>query len=255
MTPARVASKKFNQLLTSPFPQMQDMSCGASSYMNIVLEGNIGCGKSTFLRQLELHSLAASLCSFQTEALDIWTKYGGSSKNLMEDYYFNGMKTSFAVQTAIMSGIVDQARAIPSNVQIRVRERSLESAYNVFVRMLSSQSKLSDVEFDILTALYNTLSASVMKPDLIIYFKSDPAKCLERIRQRGRFEEKKMELPYLQDIDRFYDKWLLNNDQSDDTLPSYDGMLYTIHVDDELSFNTYEVINRIDKIIFQRFGI
>ena len=49
-----------------------------------------------------------------------------------------------------------------------------------------------------------------MKPKLIVYLRASPEKSLERIRARGRPEEKHITLEFLREIHFLHDEWLIN---------------------------------------------
>jgi thymidylate kinase len=47
--------------------------------------------------------------------------------------------------------------------------------------------------------------------NLIIYIKTSPEKCLERINKRNRIEESSIKLDYLIKCNKYHDDWLYDN--------------------------------------------
>ena len=84
-----------------------------------------------------------------------------------------------------------------SDQTIKLMERSLFSARYVFVENLYSMKLMNKVEYNVYDEWYKYLindQSNKISVDLILYLKTDPEVCLERIKQRDRKEETKISI-------------------------------------------------------------
>jgi deoxyadenosine/deoxycytidine kinase len=76
--------------------------------------------------------------------------------------------------------------------------------------MLYEDGLLSSIEWETYNYWFNTFKET-SKVNLIIYIKTNPDKCLERINKRNRIEENSIKLDYLVKCDKYHNDWLNNN--------------------------------------------
>lgn len=96
----------------------------------ILVEGNIGSGKTTFLKQFE-HTLNATILP---EPVDRWSSIGGRH-NLLTLMYEQPAKYALALQTYVQLTMLQNHRQdVPT--QFKLMERSLYSARYCFVENL-----------------------------------------------------------------------------------------------------------------------
>ena len=105
-------------------------------------------------------------------------------------------------------------------------ERSIYSSYHVFVKNTYEENRLNKIEFDILTKYFHFFTnqpnnnnndqeaESRNIPLKLIYIKSTPDTCLERIKQRNRVSEQTIQLDYLIKLNNKYEDWILKLDKS-----------------------------------------
>ena len=48
-----------------------------------------------------------------------------------------------------------------------------------------------------------------LRVDAVVYMRTDPSTCMERVRSRGRFEEASIQLDYLEQLHERHERWLL----------------------------------------------
>jgi len=173
----------------------------------IAVEGNVGCGKSTFLK------LMSSLPGVETypESVERWQNV--SELNLLEEMYKdpNRWSTSFQLYTTLtrVQSIYDANT--PGSANISLIERSLYSSRYVFVEMLKDSGLMTDGEYGLLDKWFNLLTDRQdpgMTVDHIIYIKSDPAVLGDRIKARGRQEESGLNMDFLTELHRRHQAWL-----------------------------------------------
>jgi deoxyadenosine/deoxycytidine kinase len=175
--------------------------------MLISIEGNIGSGKSTLVEYLK--SLGTYL--FVDEPVNEWlTIKDKDGSNALECFYKDKKENAFCFQILAyitrLKKLMDKLKNNPSNVII-ITERSIETDRNVFAKMLYEDGFLSSIEWETYNYWFNTFK-DVSKVDLIIYIKTSPEKCLERINKRNRVEESNIKLDYLEKCNKYHDDWL-----------------------------------------------
>ena len=176
----------------------------------ISIEGNVGSGKSTLLEAItKLHFTASH--TIVLEDVKGWTNISdSSSQNILEKYYQDPTKYSFAFQTLVlMSRLRDIETAIQTGAQIIFLERSDLTDKFIFAKNLKDQDKMSEIEWLVYCNIYEKLQhilkyASV---NTIIYLKTDPEVCQERIRQRQRKGEDLITLEYLTKLAELHEQW------------------------------------------------
>lgn len=169
--------------------------------INVVVEGNIGCGKSTLLKYFE----NADDIHIVQEPVNKWSNLGGA--NLLQLMYHDPEKWLFAFQSYAMLTFLQNEHQ-NTEKRIRIVERSIHSAKNVFFK----SSKMDSVHSNVLNEWYEFVSERFsVKVDLIIYLRASPMTSLQRIIRRGRLEEGGIDLKYLEMLHKLHDEWLLKN--------------------------------------------
>ena len=172
-----------------------------------ILEGNIGAGKSTFLKLIAQHM---SDISIALEPLHNWQSavYGQS---LLTNFYQKPQRWAYTMETLAMmcrvqEHLKDQAR---SDSHLIV-ERSIYSGHYCFALNGYANGFMTELEWQMYTALFNFLIPNhCLPPQGFIYLKVDPTIAYERIKKRNRLAEKQITLKYLKQIDECHDQFLL----------------------------------------------
>lgn len=139
----------------------------------IMVEGNIGTGKSTLLNFL---SKSEYIECFQ-EPVHEWENLNGY--NLLAMTYEDPENYSFAFQSYVMLTMMNILNAKTKNNKIKVMERSILSSQNCFVQALIENNSLKEPFTSILTQWFQFVTNNFdSKPDLIIYLREDPEKLL-----------------------------------------------------------------------------
>lgn len=182
--------------------------------MNITIEGNIGTGKSSVLQMME--KISESRCEFdfhyeiRPEPVEAWT--------LLPYYYENKEKYAFALQAQIVTSYSASNNTLAdlensdtfSNKKehVIVKERSASSAVEVFSAMLFDQGLLTETNLSCLRNLFMELPIEKEQEKLIVYLDLDPEICLERIRKRNRPFEQSIDLEYLREVQKYYERYV-----------------------------------------------
>jgi len=174
------------------------------------IEGNIGSGKSTLLENLKQEFSSDENIIFMKEPVDEWEEIKDSNgKTMLEKFYENQEKYSFAFQMmAYISRLKLMKETIEKNPNaIIISERSLYTDKYVFAKMLYESSKIEDVNYQIYCKWFDTFLKDYPIAG-IIYVKTDPKICHDRVAKRSRVGESSIPLDYLISCDSYHDDML-----------------------------------------------
>ena len=92
-------------------------------------------------------------------------------------------------------------------------ERTLRCQEKVFIPLLIKNGFLNDLDQSLLANFFEMVSNSDgLKADVIIYLRTTPEIALTRVRSRNRQGEESVSLDYLTDLHKYYDNWLLHEE-------------------------------------------
>ena len=177
----------------------------------ISIEGNIGVGKSSFIDIIKSHIN----CEVVPEPVNLWLNIKDvNNKNILQTFYDDINRWGYTFQNVAcitrMMCIEDTIRN--SNSQYIFLDRSLGTDKHVFELMLYDNGNINQLEHNIYNLWINFYSNYVRKYTMnkIIYLKSTPEVCNERIKLRGREEEKNISIEYLNKLHNYHENWLNN---------------------------------------------
>lgn len=173
----------------------------------ISIEGNIGAGKTTILRQIEELNLPDVL--LLKEPVDEWLEVKDSAgKNILEHYYSDPKKYAFVFQTvAFNTRLLNLKKAMESGYKTIICERSLQSDANIFAKMLFEDDTMDEISYRAYQSLYSS-GIQTYSLDKVFYVDVSPEVCKERIQMRGRSGEESIRLEYLESCDKYHRDWL-----------------------------------------------
>jgi deoxyadenosine/deoxycytidine kinase len=172
----------------------------------ISIEGNIGSGKSTLFEQLKVKFANNPNIIFVREPVDIWDNIQDENgTTILEKFYEDQIKYSFPFQImAYISRINLLKESIKQHPDaIIITERSLYTDKMVFAKMLYDTNKIEYINYQIYLNLFDTFKND-FNVDNIIYIKTDPGICYNRILKRARNGENNISLDYLQLCDTYH---------------------------------------------------
>lgn len=162
----------------------------------VVIDGNIGSGKSTCISNIKEYRTI-------NENLEVF-------KPWLDLYYKNMKKYALGFQMEVLLSHMKIKKLINSDYPIIV-ERSPLSCIEVFGKYLLDNNILS-LQEQVLCKKYNNSYGWI--PNKIIYIKTDPKICYDRIIKRSRNSEKTITLDYLEKIGKIYDELYLNTNNN-----------------------------------------
>ncbi|XP_006878973.1 PREDICTED: thymidine kinase 2, mitochondrial [Elephantulus edwardii] len=170
----------------------------------ICVEGNIASGKTTCL---EFFSRTTDL-EVLTEPVSKWRNvHGHNPLGLM---YHDPCRWGLTLQTYVQLTMLDQ-HTRPQMSPVRLMERSIHSARYVFVENLYRSGKMPEVDYVVLSEWFDWIVQNIdVSVDLIVYLRTTPETCHQRLKMRCREEEKVIPLEYLDAIHQLYEEWFLS---------------------------------------------
>jgi deoxyadenosine/deoxycytidine kinase len=187
----------------------------------ISIEGNIGSGKSTLLANLKKHFKENAHIIFLKEPVDEWSKIKDENgTTILEKFYADQEKYSFSFQMMAYISRLKILRDTIKNIldnnynnekkHIIITERSLFTDKMVFAKMLYDNGKIEYINYQIYLNWFDTF-ANEFPINKIIYVKTCPEICHERIRIRHRDGEDIIPVDYLKSCSEYHNNMLNTN--------------------------------------------
>jgi deoxyadenosine/deoxycytidine kinase len=179
----------------------------------VSIEGNIGVGKSTFTNILQECIPSSEIVS---EPVDMWLNIkNDDNRNILQTFYDDPIRYGYLFQNiAYVTRMMKIERTIRSSTAENIfLDRSIDTDRYVFEKMLYAQNTLETIEHAAYQ-LWCDFYYEFVRKDIgkkIIYLRCNPETCYDRIKIRGREEEKGITLEYLKELHVAHEEWLMNN--------------------------------------------
>lgn len=159
-------------------------------YNYVVIEGNIGAGKTTLAKMLAGDYQANLLLE---EFAD---------NPFLPKFYQNPEKYAFHVELSFMA----------TRYQQLVNELPYQNLFKTFSladfyfskSLLFARITLSEPEYRLYRQIFNIIYKSIPRPDLYVYLHVDVDKLIQNIQQRGRDYEQDLRTDYLKQLEKEY---------------------------------------------------
>lgn len=178
----------------------------------VSFDGNIGSGKSTMMKKAhEFYKNSANVI-FAEEPVEKWKLIKDKNgTEMLKLFYQDQEKHAFKFQimafVSRLAGLREIVKANPGKNIVIITERSLYTDKEIFAKMLYDQGKMSDVEHQIYLTLFDEFALE-FEVNKVIYIKTDPVKCHERIHLRAREGEELIPLAYLEECHKYHEEFL-----------------------------------------------
>lgn len=160
-----------------------------TQYKNIVIEGNIGAGKTT----------AASMLSEKLNARLILESF--ENNPFLEFFYKDQERYAFQVELFFLA---ERYHQLSKNLL-----GDIFNEYTVFDYIFTKSAIFSGItlngnEKDLFNTLYHIMNRFMPKPDILIYLHQPIERVIEQINKRGRSYEQDIPEEYLKEVERSY---------------------------------------------------
>jgi deoxyadenosine/deoxycytidine kinase len=169
-------------------------------YNYVVIEGNIGAGKTTL----------ATRISEQFNAHLILEHFADNP--FLPKFYNNPEKYSFPLELSFLASRYKQLKE-------ELAPQDLFKAFTIadyyFMKSLVfASSTLQGDEYNLYRTIFYIIYGSLPKPDIFVYLHLSPERLLENIKKRGRDYEKTIKREYLQKIQESYFTFFRQNPEN-----------------------------------------
>ena len=183
----------------------------------LTIEGNIGAGKSTLMKNLKMCFPPGDPdVVFIEEPVQEWLDAG-----ILQQLYEKKISAG-SFQHAALSSLVAYARsailAAPKGTKLFIAERSVGSNLNVFAQAAISDFLERRVFEYSAAKMVGTLPVNLVYKHVIL--QTYPETCMERVRKRDRASESAITMPYLQQIHDLHNDWIAK-DATDEEAPEW----------------------------------
>jgi len=156
----------------------------------LVIEGNIGAGKTT---------LATMLSADLNSKLIL---EGFSDNPFLPKFYSDPAKYSFPLE---LSFLAERYSQLKNDLASRDLFHELTIMDYYFMKsLIFAQNTLAPDEYNLYRKFFDIIYERLPKPDLYVYLHIPESKLIENIRMRGRDYEKSIEISYLRTIKEGY---------------------------------------------------
>ncbi|XP_066140453.1 deoxynucleoside kinase-like [Euwallacea fornicatus] len=177
-------------------------SKSSSRPFSVIVEGNIGSGKTTFLQHFNEYGNVCVLA----EPIELWRNCNGH--NLLGLMYEDVKKWSFTFQSYVQLTMLQQ-HTRKTHCPIKLMERSIYSARYCFVEKMKQDGLLPDASAAVIDKHFEWIKEHAdVDVDLVVYLRTTPEVVYDRMMARNRAEEKTVSLDYLKAIHEIHEQWL-----------------------------------------------
>jgi len=202
-------------------------------YNYVVIEGNIGAGKTTL----------AGRIADQFNARLILERFADNP--FLPKFYNDPEKYSFPLE---LSFLADRYKQLKEELVAQDLFKSFTVADYYFMKSLVfAASTLTGDEYNLYRQIFYIIYGSLPKPDIYVYLHLRPEKLLQNISKRGRNYEKSISSDYLKKIEESYFSFFRQNPENK----------YLIIDINEIDFvgNDGHYVNLIDTIFSREYPL
>lgn len=156
----------------------------------LVIEGNIGAGKTTLTSRLAAHWQVPQLLEKFME------------NPFLPKFYENPERFGFSVETAFLAERYRQMHQ--EFAAIDLRQQGLVADYSFYKSLIFAGKTLQGDEYQLFKDIFAIINSKLPQPHLFVYLKMPPERLLLQIAKRGRAFEQQISRQYLEKIDAAY---------------------------------------------------
>lgn len=204
---------------------------------HIAVAGNIGAGKTSLCELLSRH--------YGWKAL-----YESSDDNpYLVDFYHDMRRWAFNLQVYFLHKRLKQIIEIRKGEETVVQDRTIYEDATIFAPNLYEMGLIEKRDFENYLELFDTMTAQIQPPDLLIYLRASIPTLVEHIQTRGREYEGNMSIDYLKRLNKRYESWIADYDKGPKLIIEVDTIDFINREEDKA-----KVISMIDSQIHGLFS-
>ncbi|OCB74430.1 2-amino-4-hydroxy-6-hydroxymethyldihydropteridine diphosphokinase [Flavobacterium crassostreae] len=176
----KAISKLYNPTDEMPFKQ--------AAY--VVIEGNIGAGKSTLVTKI----------AQDFDAKAVLERFADNP--FLPKFYQDPDRYAFSLEVSFLA---DRHQQLATNLaQLDLSQDFVVADYHVLKSLLFAKITLADLEYQLYKDLFGILCQQIPKPDLYVYLHQSSDQLLHNIKKRGREYEQNITKAYLDKVNQGY---------------------------------------------------
>lgn len=177
-----------------------------SKKKTILVEGNIGAGKTTFLQ----HMARYTNIQVVLEPMEKWTNCNGI--NLLQRMYEDPKKWSYTFQSYTMLTQFENHISVGDEKDIKFIERSVYSGRYCFAEALHMDGLIETESFQVYLKWFEFVENCIRnRTNLIVYLRTSPELAYDRIKKRQRLEEETIPFQYINRLHELHETWLYSS--------------------------------------------
>ncbi|MBL4586208.1 MAG: deoxynucleoside kinase [Flavobacteriales bacterium] len=161
-----------------------------NNYEYVVIEGNIGSGKTTLTNKLAEHWGTRIILEEFME------------NPFLPKFYEDPKQHGFALELSFLAERYHQKRDELNKTDLF--KPGVVCDYSFAKSLIFARINLDPDEFELYQNLFNIIHGRLSKPDLLVFLYCRPEKSLRQIKRRGRSYEQEIDLNYLEQINNGY---------------------------------------------------
>jgi deoxyguanosine kinase len=168
-----------------------------TKYRYVVIEGNIGAGKTSL----------ATMISKQFGARLLLERFADNP--FLPKFYENPARYSFPLE---LSFLADRYQQLKDEIgSLDMFSPFTVADYYFMKSLVFASSTLESDEFNLYRQIFHIIHNAIPRPDIFVYLHVKPENLLQNIALRGREYEKKISLKYLTGIQESYFNYFRQN--------------------------------------------
>lgn len=159
-------------------------------FNNIIIEGNIGAGKTTLATKI-------------SEDFNAKLVLEGFAENpFLPKFYQDQTRYAFPLE---MSFLADRYQQLSDDLtQLDLFKKFTVADYFIFKSLIFARITLQEEEYRLYHKIFDIMYKEIPKPDLYVYLYQNSGQLLENIKKRGRKYEQEIRSEYLDRINQGY---------------------------------------------------
>ena len=199
-----------------------------------ILEGNIGTGKSTFLRMVGNKVAGVSVVPEPTEK---WDQQKDKQQSLLANFYKDPKRWAYTMEGfTVACRIHKHIQQKITATGFKIFERSIYSGHYCFAKNSYKSGFMDNVEWEIYEQWFEFLVIPRnIKPKGFIYLKASPEVAFKRMQKRRRGSENVIPMSYIKQIHERHQEFLV---LKENIIPALrDVPVLVLECDDEFEAN------------------
>jgi deoxyadenosine/deoxycytidine kinase len=166
----------------------------------------------------------------------------------LEDYYNDIRRWSFNLEVYFLKERFRDLIAIQQSDHTIIQDRTIFEGVYVFMENNRDMGNLTQRDYDTFMELFTQMLELVRLPDLLIYLRASVPHLVGNIQKRGREYEQTIQLEYLENLNRRYERFITEH---------YKGRVMIIDKDpidfEHQPQDFAQIVDRIDQNLFGLF--